>query len=146
MIWGAISSNGRSELCFLDGTMDSQKYQRVLESHLLPRYEVGETFQQDNAPPHVSRSTRQWLLEHNVSILDWPSVSPDLNPIENVWSLLARAVYKDGKQFMSVDELKKAIKREWRRLPQETLSSLVSSMNGRIFKCIQRQGSCVSKP
>ena len=125
--------------------MDSGKYQTVLERHLLPIQQDGETFQQDNASPHVSHSTQQWLNDHNVNTFDWPSVSPDLNPIENVWRLLARAVYKDGKQYTSTVELKNAIKREWRKISQGTLRSLVLTMNDRIFNCIRLKGSCVSK-
>ena len=39
-------------------------------------------FQQDNVPIHTSRSTRQWLRQHDVTLLDWPPKSPDANPIE----------------------------------------------------------------
>ena len=142
-------TTGEVNCVFLSGRVNSENYQRVLETHLLPVYNAGDTFQQDNAPPHVSKSTRKWLTDHNLSILEWPSVSPDLNPIENVWSLLARAVYQDGKQFSSITELKEAITKEWHKLPQSTLKNLISSMDDCVYKInvgpIHRKGACVSK-
>ena len=78
----------------------------VLNNFLLPIYQEIFLFQQDNAPIHVSNYSKTWIKNNQIKILDWPAYSPDLNPIENVWGLLARNVYEDGKQFDVVEELK----------------------------------------
>ena len=72
--------------------------------------------------------------------MPWPSRSPDLNPIENVWGILVRDVYADNRQYQTVEELKTAIMGAWNRLPQETVNRLVESMRDRIFEVIQRSG------
>ncbi|KIH60999.1 hypothetical protein ANCDUO_08736 [Ancylostoma duodenale] len=41
------------------------------------------TFQQDNASVHASQSTKTWLLENKVNVMDWPACRPDPNPIVN---------------------------------------------------------------
>ena len=52
-------------------------------------------FQQDGARAHTSKATIAWLdanIKHYIPLEDWPPNSPDLSPIENVWSIMATAV------------------------------------------------------
>ncbi len=46
-------------------------------------------FQQDLAPAHTAKSTKSWLNDHGVVVLDWPANPPDLN-IENLWGIVKR--------------------------------------------------------
>src|SRR5262249_39240419 len=57
--------------------------------------------------------THQCLLGNEVQVLTWPSCSPDLNLIENLWGMLARLVYRGGRQFDDVKLLITAIHQEW---------------------------------
>ena len=70
-------------------------------------------FMQDNAPSHASKFTKSWLESQGFvgkAYMDWPANSCDLNPIENLWSLLKREIYIDGRQFNSKQDLWKAVK------------------------------------
>ena len=60
--------------------------------------------------------------------MDWPSLSPDLNPIENVWGEMARQVYANGRQFDNIDQLKSKIIQVWDDLSLEYLQKLVNSI------------------
>ena len=48
--------------------------------------------QQDNTRPHAARLTQNFLTTHNVPILPWPALSPNLNPIEHVWDYMKRKI------------------------------------------------------
>lgn len=144
MVWAAFSACGTSSIVFVTNRLNSQIYQDMLEEHLIP---IGASlggpewiFQQDNASCHASRSTKLWAEEKGIRILGWPSRSPDLNPIENLWGILARAVYSKNTQFNTVEELKSKIIRCWSEIDKKVLNTLVSSMPNRIFELIRSNG------
>ena len=81
MVWGAFCSHGKLTFAFPSTKMNSEEYQGVLTDKLLPflhrHWRKLLTFQQDNASVHVSRSTKAWLNEKHVALLEWPACSPD---------------------------------------------------------------------
>jgi transposase len=65
--------------------MNGERYQQVLEDHLLPFMEVHwcSHFLQDGAPYHASKRIKEFLKDKPFEVIDWPGNLPDLNPIEN---------------------------------------------------------------
>lgn len=152
MVWGAFSVKGLSALAVLRGKQCSSDYIYTVSEYLLPfahrHHGVDYLYQQDNAPIHASRETTEFLESEtkeyfegeHVRVMEWPARSPDLNPIENVWSILAGVVYANGHQYNTVGELEQAIRGAWDGLSMDTLRTLVRSMPTRCLEVVERKG------
>ncbi len=97
MVWGCISSYDMGSLHVLEGTMNSERYIKVLEQYMLPSRQClfqGRpcVFQQDNAKPHTAAITTAWLCSRRAWVLNWPTCSLDLSPIENIWHIIKRKI------------------------------------------------------
>ncbi len=140
MIWAAMSSAGVGPLCFLKSTVNSAIYQEILEHFMLPSADklYGDAdfiFQQDLAPAHTAKGTKSWFNDHGVTVLDWPANSPDLNPIENLWSIVKRKM-RDTRPN-NADELKATVKETWASIPPQQCHKLTTSMPRRIEAVIK---------
>ena len=54
--------------------------------------------QQDNDPNHTAKLTKELLKEKCLKVLGWPSYSPDLNPIKNLWAIMKKRIEKKVNQ------------------------------------------------
>ena len=105
-------------------------------------------YMHDNAPSHAAKATTQYLEStgfKNKTMMIWPPNSPDLNPIENLWSIVKQRLYADGKQYSSKDALWEAIKQAVDSIPRSLIRKLTESANERLFDIIRRNGSHVGK-
>ena len=89
MVWGTIHHGGMSNLVSLDGTMYRHRYIQIPRDHMLPWrrgvFRQNFAFVQDDTFAYVTRDTAASLDKHDVKVMDWPAVCPDMNPIEHVW-------------------------------------------------------------
>ena len=98
--------------------------------------------QEDNDPKHRSRLCTDWKQENGIITLDWPSQSPDANPIKNVWAYIKQKLR--GKRAFTLKQLCREIQRIWRALPLEYAENLVDSMPRRCQAIIDAGGDWTS--
>ncbi len=95
-------------------------------------------FQHDNDPKHTSKMTTALLKKLRVKVVDWPSMSPDLNPIEHLWVILKRKV--EERKVSNIHQLRDVVMEEWKRTLVATCESLVNSMPKRVKAVLENNG------
>ncbi|KAK3538494.1 hypothetical protein QTP86_006194 [Hemibagrus guttatus] len=114
--------------------MNSAVYQKILKENV--RLSVCDlklkrtwVLQQDNDPKHISKSTSEWLKKNKMKTLEWPSQSPDLNPIEMLWHDLKKVVH--ARKPSNVAELQQFCKDEvWGQSAQSAMMQHLWSIEG----------------
>ncbi len=94
----------------------------------------GWVFQHNNDPKHTAKATKEWLKKKHIKVLEWPSQSPDLNPIENLWRELKVRVAKCQPQ--NLNDLERICKEEWDKIPPEMCANLVANYKKRLTSVI----------
>jgi transposase len=146
-VWAGITRFNKTELVVLERNVSGRSYvEDVLQPVLLPFVrrlfpQRRCIFQQDNAPAHTSRRATEFLRQNNIDVLDWPSLSPDMSPIEHVWDELSRRIRLRHPQPRNVNELRQALLDEWTNIPLERISTIVLSMRRRCRACMDAEGS-----
>jgi transposase len=146
MVWGAISRTRTYPLIVIDTTIDAAGYVEVLKKFFGPpprssaarKKGMPWTFMHDNASIHAAKLTEKFLKDRHVEVLPWPANSPDLNPIENLWSIVSKKVYRTN--YSSRDALIAAVQTEWAAVTPAQLAALYDSMPRRMAAVVKGRG------
>jgi hypothetical protein len=146
MVWSCFCAAGPGYICYIDGNMTAQDYCGILESDLLDSLEYysdkisNSIFQHDNDPKHTAKLTLKWLEDSGVEVLDWPSQSSDLNPIEHMWSWLKKKLQQYQSMPRNKDEIWERVVETWYAFTAEECARLVESMPKRLEAVIKARG------
>ncbi len=143
MLWGCFSSKGTGQLHRIKGTMDGAMYRQGqgIEASQgiengswmgIPAWQWPKTHGQGNKG--VSEE------EKHIKVLEWPSQSSDLNPIENLWRELKVRVAK--RQPWNLNDSERICKEEWDKIPPEMCANLVANYKKHLTSVIANKGFC----
>ncbi|KFM72497.1 Transposable element Tcb1 transposase, partial [Stegodyphus mimosarum] len=144
LVWAGIILGSRTDLHVQLGTMISQIYRDVIlkQNVRLLRGAMGAqfVFMDDNARPHRANIVSECLQSEDITRMDWPAFSPDLNPVEHVWDMLGRRVPARQPPPTCLPELRRALLFECCNIPQDQIDHLILSMPRRCTDCIASSG------
>lgn len=138
-IWGSISVNFKREIYLFTEILTGEKYIEILKNHCkINKFTI---FQDDNDPKHRSAIVLNWKKKNNITSINWPSNSPDLNPIENIWHLLKTDMKKIN--YLNVKEFKESILKCWNTIDQNFINNAINSIPKRILNVIEKNGKTI---
>jgi hypothetical protein len=122
--------------------VDTAMYQSLLDQ-VKGDLRKFDYFMQDGAGAHDKLKRSGYFKKNKINVLPWCARSPDLNPIETMWALVAqqmrhRALYGD-------DEVWAAFKEAWDAVPMATVNALVAEFVPRCEACVVRGGEVVRR-
>src|SRR5690606_22950204 len=133
-MWGCITSRGVGYATWIQETLNAEIYVSIVQEeflntltyyHLDPAHII---FQQDNDPKHTSDLAMECFEENGVELLEWPSESPDLNPIEQMWFYLKQRLATYENVPGGIKELWERVEKEWEMIRAEKCVELIDSM------------------
>lgn len=150
MVWWGVSYEGVTELHFCEQGVKirATNYQKdILKRVVKPLNDTlfaGKhwIFQQDSAPAHKAKTTQRWLATHLPEFIaaeDWPSGSPDLNPLDyGLWNILEEKAC--SKPHRNVESLKLDLVRAAASIPIDTVRAVIDEWPDRLKKCVKVKG------
>ncbi len=134
MAWACMAASGTGSLVFIDDVtadkssrMNSEVFRAILSAHIQPNASelIGRRFtvQMDNDPKHTAKATKEFLKGKKWTVMQWPSQSPDPNPIEHAFHLLKTKL--KGKCPKNKQELKTVAVEAWQSITRGETQHLV---------------------
>jgi transposase len=157
-VWGAITSIGKPDLIFIPRTR-GKKFtafdflQQVLKQGIdeINQIFISKSmrkwcFQQDGDTKHTSKQVQDYLHANTPSFLqsdEWPSNSPDLNIIENVWDYMDQHLYPHS--CTTIKGFKRRIQNIWKQtITDEYIQSLYDSVPRRLQEVKKLKGETIN--
>lgn len=146
MMWGSFLGDKVGDLYKVEGILKKEQYHKILSRYAIPSglrlHGQGFVMQQDNDPTHTSKLCKNFLQKKAeagvLELLEWPSQSPDINPIELIWEEMDRRIKK--KRPTSLPGLEKIIREVWAEMTPDVFLKLIDRLPRVLQAVIQAEG------
>ena len=145
MCHGVISADGPVSFAVVTGSINRFTYTVLLAKTVMPKIRERRKkkkrtiWMHDNAPCHKARLVQAYLKKCKVSVMKWPPLSPDMNPIENVWNIMWQYIGK--RSPTTKKELESLMYKAWEKLVTPQLCrKLYDTMQRRVLDLLLNDG------
>lgn len=149
-VWGCCIGAHLGPLVILPkgARMNQTRYtEEVLKPRYVPfykkmvrKYGKKVMMQGDGAKYHFAKIPTANKKLYKVRLLPWPTQSPDLSLIENLWKQLKDAISARRHRIRTIEEMEHTLRQEWDKIRKETLEALIESMPQRISQMMKNKG------
>ena len=149
MVWGMIMPNGLLTIKIIGKNFKSEDYIDLLKTFAVPIIKLNYesiTLVQDNCRVHVARKVMEYCNKERIKVIQWPSKSPDINLIENVWKMVSDKIYSDV-QPKNLKELEGILFKAVKQINEEkrqTIQHLYSSYRERLTRILISGGKILN--
>ena len=95
-------------------------------------------FQQDNDPKCTSKKAKKWMEGNDITLLDWPPQSPDLNPTEHLWNHIKQELSKYPTHAKGVWEIWERVEEVWNQISPEVCQNIIERKPRRLLSKIRK--------
>jgi len=147
-VWGSMTAQGPGDLVFIDERQRAEDHHQILSNIMWPHAQEQfphgiVNYVQDNAPVHTAQIIRDWQRrQQRLHVLNHPPYSPDLNPIENLWGIMAQRWRQANVEVRDILSLQAHVRESWEliRADENLCRNLALSMNRRLEAVIANNG------
>jgi len=149
-VWGYLRYDGEIEIFRFEGAMRQEDYVEMIEDRIFnaiapPRHGAARlTFMQDNATYHTAKSVNNWFRRNRVNPLTWPSQSPNLSPIENIWAAVKNELWVQRARIKTPNDTFALSREIVHNLQLTYIHSLYESMPKRMEDVINNNGNRIA--
>ena len=151
MLWLMVLPNGLLSYRVIEGIFKAKSYEALLCDMIVPiiKLNLGSNyyFQEDNCSIHKSKAIKSFMINSDIEVLEWPSKSPDINIVEDIWKMISDTVY-DGASFRNKSELLSAINKcifELNSCKRDIIKKLYETFRKRLAIILCKNGELYNK-
>ncbi|KAL4512225.1 hypothetical protein ABPG72_005227 [Tetrahymena utriculariae] len=122
------------------------KFQKIFFTECEEFLDENTFFQHDNARPHTGQKVQELFDENNINILPWASQSPDINPIEGIWSFLKWKVEREVSNFRNFEGFIEYVKTTflYDKDIEKQIQNSINNIPKRLHQLIDRNGNLIN--